>query len=169
MSQISTRKTGLKEFLARRVYIVFVSRERDVTTLRKGSSRNWTVPSSARPGDLVIVYKPGEGAGWEGRREAPFEAFVAAGIVYGTPHSVGDRLYNVPIGEVQMFPEPVTRSQVTDAFPEWNWLRHMRGTLGAEVPAAIEGDFLSLIDRLAYGHPKRQLSPKAKARTQAAG
>jgi hypothetical protein len=106
------------------------------------------------------VYKPHESAGYAGSREPPFEVFVAAGIVYGRSKRIGPRHYNAPISEVEMFPRPLPRSVVTDAFPEWKWLRHMRGEMGAEVPRSIEADFLALIDRLAYGRSTAPGSPR---------
>jgi hypothetical protein len=151
MSRSTIRKIGLKQALARRTFVVFVTRERDVNALRSGGASGWTIPKSARPGDRVLVYKPGETAGWPGGiRKGPYAAFVAAGVVYGKPRRLEERLYNAPIAEVEMFPNPVERSVVAQAFPEWKWLRSMRGMLGAEVPAEIESDFFSLIDRLAF-------------------
>lgn len=91
-----------------------VARERDMKVLRGGSSRGWTVPSSARPGDVVIGYKPGAEAGYRGTRKGPFEVFVAAGIVYGRPTRLGSRLYNAPIAEVETFPNPLPRKVLTD-------------------------------------------------------
>lgn len=151
MSHASVRRIGLKEALRRRVFIVYVARERDMAVLRRRQSSGWTVPSAARPGDLVVVYKPHESAGYVGTRKPPFEVFVAAGVVYGRPKQLALRHYNAPLAEVEMFPKPLPRSVVTEAFPEWKWLLHMRGSMGAEVPRSIEADFLALIDRLAYG------------------
>src|SRR4030095_16638946 len=86
MSHATVRKIGLKESLARSTFVMFVTRERDMDVLRSGASRAWTVPASARPGDRVLVYKPGETAGWAGGAgKPPYEAFVAAGVVYGKP------------------------------------------------------------------------------------
>jgi hypothetical protein len=161
MSYAMVRKIGLKEALRRRVFIVFVARERDVAVLRQGHSRGWTVPSSARPGDMVVVYKPGASSGYRGTRKPPFEVFVAAGIVYSRPKRLRSRLFNAPIAEVEMFPKPLSRSVLTEAFSEWKWLRHMRGSLGVEVPSTIVPDLLALIDRLAYG---RSMVPVALQR-----
>lgn len=162
MSQASVRSIGLKEALRRRVFVVYVARKRDMAVLRGKRTLGWTVPSSARPGDVVIVYKPEASAGYAGPREPPFEVFVAAGIVYGRSRRLRPRLYNAPIAEVEMFPKPLRRSVVTDAFPEWKWLLHMRGSMGAEVPRSIESDFLALIDRLAYG---RSTAPRSAKRS----
>lgn len=151
MSHANIRKIGLKEALRRRVFIVFVARESDMAVLRRGRSRGWTVPSSARPGDMVLVYKPSASAGYSGTRKEPFEMFVAAGIVYGRSRRLSSRLFNGPISEVEIFPKPVARKIVTEAFPEWRWLRHMRGSMGVEEPTQIVADLLALIDRLAYG------------------
>jgi hypothetical protein len=169
MSKVTVRKMGLKEALARRLFVVFVSRETDMAALRGGSAASWTVPSSARPGDLAIVYKPGEAAGWNGRREAPFEAFVAAGVVHGRPKRKGERFYSAPIGEVKVFPTPVLRSVITGTFPEWKWLRHMRGKLGVEVPLEIASDFLAVIGRLAYDRSAKTNASARKGRTREAG
>ena len=80
--------------------------------------------------------------------------FVAAGIVYSRPTRLGSRLFNAPIAEVEMFPKPLPRSVLTEGFPEWKWLLHMRGSMGVEVPSSIVADLLALIDRLAYGRSK---------------
>src|SRR5215467_4730130 len=112
-------RIGLKEALARRTFVVFVTQERDMNVLRSGATRGWTVPTSARPGDRVLVYKPGKRARWSGsREEPPFQAFVAAGVVYGKPRRLRQRNYNAPIAEIEMFPNPVDRSVVAEAFPE---------------------------------------------------
>jgi hypothetical protein len=115
---------------------------------------------SARPGDRVVVYKPSQAAGWaDGARKPPFSAFVAAGVVYGKPKRLRARLYNAPLGEVEIFPNPVEHHVVADAFPEWKWLRSMRGMLGAEVPQEIETELFSLLDRLAF---RRSQPPKVR-------
>ena len=162
MSHTTVRKIGFKEALRRRVFIVFVARERDMTVLRRGKSPGWTVPSSARPGDMVVVYKPGASAGYAGTRREPFEVFVAAGIIYSRPRRLSSRLFNAPIAEVEMFPKPLPRLVLSEAFPEWRWLLHMHRSMGAEVPSPIVADLLALIDRLAYGQSMAQvaLSPK---------
>jgi hypothetical protein len=162
MSYATVRKMGLKEALRRRVFIVFVARERDVEVLGRGHSRGWTVPSSARPGDMVVVYKPGARSGYTGTRKPPFEVFVAAGIVYSKPKRLRSRLFNAPIAEVEMFPKPLSRSVITEAFSEWKWLRHMRGSLGVEVPSTIVADLLALIDRFAYGRSTASVTPQHK-------
>jgi hypothetical protein len=151
MSHATVRKVGLKEALRRRVFVVFVSREKGMRALRAGKTVVWTVPSSARPGDMVLIYKPAESAGFPGPRKPPYEVFVAAAIVYRRPKRFAAGIYTAPIDEVEMFPNPVPRTVVTDAFPEWKWLKSMRGYLGVEVPPSIAGDLFALIDRLAYG------------------
>src|SRR5688500_10740639 len=118
MSNAAVRSGGLQRALARRTFVVFVARESDMGILRKGTSKGWTVPSSARPGDVVVVYKPAENAGWAaGKRKPPYEAFVAAGVVYAKPKRLSPKVFNAPLDEVQVFPRPVPRRQVADAFP----------------------------------------------------
>lgn len=165
MSQASARKQGLSSVLRRRTYVVFVTREADMRTLRTGEGRGWTIPMAARPGDRVLVYKPGKGAGWGGRQKRPYGVFVAAGIVYGKPRLRVEREYRASLGEIVMLPTPVERDRVTTAFPEWQWLRRMRGVLGAAVPPEIEEQLVTVIDRLAFARtsttPKgRRKSPK---------
>jgi len=87
-----------------------------------------------------------------GVQKAPFGVFVAAGVVYGKPSKRGFRMYNAPLSEIQMFPSPVPRQIVAEAFPEWTWLKSMRGGLGVEVPVQIDDSFFGLIDRLAFKH-----------------
>lgn len=155
MSTTATRKKGLTKILQRRAFVVFVSRERDMATLRRGHSCHWTVPSSARPGDCVVIYKPGASKGWGEKKMPPFEAFVAAGLVYGAPKRIEKGFFNAPIDEVTLFPNPVPRAVVAESFAEWAWLKSMRGQLGVRIPEEIEADFLSLIDRLAFQAGRR--------------
>ena len=158
MSNAAVRKQGLAKSLERRVFVVFVSRERDMEALRRGKPCKWTVPSSARPGDCVVIYKPGASSGWGDRKKPPFESFVAAGVVYGIPRRIEKGFFNAPISEIKVFPQPVPRSLVAESFEEWPWLRSMRGQLGAEIPKAIESDLLSVLDRLAF--QKRRPKPE---------
>jgi len=95
MSQINAKRVGLNELLARRTFIVFVSLEQNMNILRSGETSGWTIPKLAQPGDRLIVYKPGAAAGWPGGTRDPYEAFVAAGIVYGKPRLRGT-LYSAP-------------------------------------------------------------------------
>jgi len=150
MSVASLRKQGLAKSLERRAFVVFVSRERDMAALRRRKRCNWTVPSSARPGDCVVIYKPGVASGWGQEKKPPFESFVAAGVVYGLPERLEKGFFNAPISEIKVFPRPVPRSVVAESFEEWSWLKSMRGQLGAEIPKAIESDLLSVLDRLAF-------------------
>ena len=155
MSTTAARKKGLTKIFERKAFVVFVSRERDMATLRRGRVCNWTVPSSARPGDCVVIYKPGASKGWDDKSKPPFEAFVAAGLVYGAPQRIEKGFFNAPIDDVILFPKPVPRAVVAESFSEWNWLKSMRGQLGARIPEEIEADFLSLIDRLAFHAGRR--------------
>lgn len=155
MSTTATRKQGLTKILERRAFVVFVSRERDLATLRRGKVCQWTVPSSARPGDCVVIYKPGASKGWEEKKTPPFEVFVAAGAVYGVPRRIEKGTFNAPIDEVTVFPSPVPRAIVAESFSEWAWLRSMRGRSGVQIPAEIEAHFLSMIDRLAFQSGRR--------------
>ena len=151
MSQVDAKKAGLSEAFARRTFVVFVSRVRDFKVLQSGRARGWTVPSSAQPGDRVLVYKPGKAAGWSGHKpQPPYEAFVAAGIVYGKPRQLEKGFYNAPLAEIQMFPSAVSRSKVANAFPEWKWLRSMQGMLGVEIPKIIETEFFCFVSRLGF-------------------
>jgi hypothetical protein len=157
MSTTAIRKNGLARILKRSVFVVFVSRERDMATLRRGNACQWTVPSSARPGDCVVIYKPGASKGWGEKKRPPFESFVAAGLVYGAPRRIEKGLFNAPIDEVTLFPNAIPRAVVAESFAEWSWLKSMRGQLGARVPGEIQAEFLSTVDRLAF----RKTSPKS--------
>jgi len=157
MSVNLLREQGLTKSLERRAYVVFVSRERDMAALRRRKPCDWTVPSSARPGDCVVIYKPRASSGWDEEKKPPFESFVAAGVVYGLPERLEERLFNAPIGEIKVFPKPVPRSLVAASFAEWPWLRSMRGHLGAEIPKAIRSDLLSLLDRMAFMKSRSKL------------
>jgi hypothetical protein len=58
---------------------------------------------------------------------------------------------------------------ITGTFPEWKWLRHMRGKLGVEVPLEIASDFLAVIGRLAYDRSAKTNASARKGRTREAG
>ena len=124
--------------------------------LRRKAVCQWTVPSSARPGDCVVIYKPGASSGWGSKKQPPFEAFVAAGVVYGLPKRIEKGFFNAPISEVEMFPSPVPRLLVAQSFAEWAWLKSMRGQLGAKIPEAIVTEFLSVLDRLGFKQVSRK-------------
>lgn len=157
MSTSAVRKHGLAKSLERRAFVVFVSRESDMQALRRKKSCQWTVPSSARPGDCVVIYKPGASAGWDDKKkQPPFEVFVAAGVVYGVPKRLAKGFFNAPISEVEIFPMPVPRLLVAQSFAEWPWLKSMRGQLGAEIPKAIVTEFLSVLDRLGFKQASRK-------------
>jgi hypothetical protein len=155
MSTTATRKKSLSRIFERRAFVVFVSRERDLATLRRGKTCQWTVPSAARPGDCLVIYKPGASKGSAEEKKPPFEAFVAAGVVYGVPLRIEKGFFNAPIDEVTVFPSPVPRAIVAKSFSEWVWLRSMRGRSGVRIPAEIEAHFLSMIDRLAFQANRR--------------
>jgi hypothetical protein len=151
MSKARIVKMGLRNAFARSTFVVFVSRDEDMKSLQeRGAAPKWTVPSSARPGDRVLVYKPGKGAGWPGKRRPPFEAFVAVGIVYEVPQRLEEGVFNAVITEIQNFPNAVCRSIVAGSFPEWQWLRSMQGMSGVRVPKDIEDEFITFIGRLAF-------------------
>jgi hypothetical protein len=143
----------LAAVLARRTFVVYVSRENDMRSLRLGRPGKWTVPKTAKPGDRLIFYKPGRGKGWSGQTKPPYEVFVGAGIVHQKPHCFEPRRYRAQVGELILFPRPVDRRAVADAFPGWLWLRAPQSPSGAQVPSELDLELLACMDRLAI-YPK---------------
>ncbi len=130
MSKATGRAAGLDPLRTRSAFIVFVARECDMAALRNSTTVTWTIPSSARPGDIVLVYKTAEGSGFNGRQQPPYSAFVAAAVVYSLPRQCGARYFRATLSEIVEFPMPVPRADIAEAFSEWAWLRNMRGMLG---------------------------------------
>lgn len=150
---IHTRRRAVRSVvtgLARRTFVVYVSRENDMQSLRLNRAGKWTVPRTARPGDRLIFYKPGRGKGWSGQTKPPYEVFVGAGIVCQKPHSGEPRRYRAQVGELILFPRPVDRRAVADAFPVWPWLRAPQAPSGAQVPYELESELLACLDHLAF-------------------
>lgn len=77
-----------------------------MAAIRRGKVCKWTVPSSARPGDWVVIYKPGASSGWGEDTKPAFESFVAAGVVYGIPERIEKGFFNAPISVLKVFPNP---------------------------------------------------------------
>jgi hypothetical protein len=145
-----TQRRDLVSALARKTFVVYVSRERDMHALRVNRPGQWTVPKTARPGDAVIFYKPSQGKGWTGATERPYEAFVGAGVVHQTPRLSEPRRYIAKVGELILFPYPVDRRLVADACREWPWLRAPQAPSGARVPSGLEDTLIALLGRLAF-------------------
>lgn len=107
------------------------------------------MPKTARPSDRLIFYKPGHGKGWSGSTKPPYEVFVAAGIVHQKPYSAEPRRYRAQVGELILFPRPMDRRAVAEAFRAWPWLRAPQALSGAQVPSKLASEILACLDRLA--------------------
>jgi hypothetical protein len=140
----------LQATFARKTFIIYVSLESDMQSIRRNRPGQWTLPRTARPGDRLLFYKPGAARGRTGITKPPYGAYVAAGVVHGKPRRVADRTYMARVGELVCFSSPVFRACIAESFPQWPWLRTPQGPGGAEVPANLQETLVAMLDRLAF-------------------
>ena len=105
---------------------------------RTGSLPDWTVNSSALPGDLAAFYL---------RR--PLSSFIALGEIADEPKKNTDRrdywfgYYMAPIDRVTLLPRFVHLREVKRALPRWGYLKQPRRS--AKVPASYVAHLLSTL------------------------
>lgn len=125
-----------------KAYICFGRELADLPELvqlaQSGGSTYWTVGAEAQPGDRAVFYLV-----------RPYSSFVAHGSIESQPSSkLASRLgwpghFMTKVGNVQLFPKPITLRTAKAKFPGWRYLWRPKKSIA--IPEELETRFLDFL------------------------
>lgn len=124
------------------LYVIYAAGHAIADRLRDATSRPWTAPKDARPGDVALFYFGGDQAGIHGIGRTASKASVGIPDPEWTDSATG---YFASHSDIQRLQEPLTLRRIREEFPDWGRWKALRGVRVHIVPEERRVPFASLI------------------------